>query len=403
MSGDDAPKPRVALIDYETVAHNPVGSVHREVVAGLCDDIDFVVFATRFDNPRPDRVRWARIPAIRRPLILLFLTFHVSVAVRLLWERAVRRHRFDVIQSIESASLVADVVHAQFCHRWFLHRLWRNSRAPGWRGLVRGLFERAAALLEPAVFSRAQLVVAPSAGTVRALVEEFPGVAPKARLAYNGIDLQRHARPVDLDLAVLRHQLGLAPERLVLVFVALGHFERKGLPLVLDALEGATGVDLVVVGGTEVATAPYRRLAAERLPGRAHFVGFTSDVRPYLWAADAFVLPSSFEGFPFVALEAAAAGLPLLCTAVNGVEEILVDGVTGYRLERSAASVAQAIARLAALDEEARQEMARQSASSVQRFSTESMVAAWRAVYEERFEQQRWGRGASCERHRQRG
>jgi glycosyltransferase involved in cell wall biosynthesis len=366
------------------VSTNPVGKVHRHVVEALCDDIDFVVFAVRFDNPCPDRVRWARVPALRRPLVLLFLTFHLSVALRYLWERVIRRARFDAVQSIESASILGGIVHAQFCHRWFLRHQWRASRPSGARGVVRGVFERLAAAAEPLVFSRARSVVAPSQGAARALVETFPALGERIRIAYNGIDLPGHRRPDDLEVDDVRRRLGLPTGRPLLVFVSLGHFERKGLPLVLAAMGRLTEVDLVVVGGTEQALAPYRRqVSTGGLAGRVHFAGFSDDVRPYLWAADGFVLPSSFEGFPFVALEAAAAGLPLLVTPVNGVEEILVDGVTGYLLERDVGGVTSGIARFLASTPGEWREMGDRSRASVERFSLESMVSGWRAVYAE--------------------
>ena len=46
--------------------------------------------------------------------------------------------------------------------------------------------------------------------------------------------------------------------------------------------------------------------------------------------ADAFVLPSSYETFSLVTFEAAASGLPILATPVNGVRELIEDGRNGF-------------------------------------------------------------------------
>ncbi|MEZ5261396.1 MAG: glycosyltransferase family 4 protein [Acidimicrobiales bacterium] len=380
-----AARPTLAIIDYETVPTNPVGSVHRRVIAALADRYDITVFSVRFDNPRPDRVRWVRVPAVRRPLLALFCSFHLMVLLRYGWER-LRRHRFDVVQSIESFSLLGAVVHAQFCHRFFVDHAELGSWAPGYRGWVRQVFERAAGLLEPLAFRRAALIVVPSLGAGRSITEYHPSAAAKLRLAYNGVDLNRFVAPPRFDAVACRRELGVPGSACVLVFVALGHFERKGLPVVLDAMQqlGDPVVHLLVVGGTAQATAPYRRrVGACGLEDRVHFCGAVDDVRPFLWCADAFVLPSSYEGFPLVALEAAAAGLPLLATPVNGVEEILVDGDTGLVLDRDATGVADVLRRFLALEPAARRSMGRAARRAVERYSDEAMVAAWSRAYDE--------------------
>ena len=57
--------------------------------------------------------------------------------------------------------------------------------------------------------------------------------------------------------------------------------------------------------------------------------GFRDDLDSLLPAADLVVLPSFTEGLPNVALEAAAAGVPVVATAVGGTPEVVADGVTG--------------------------------------------------------------------------
>lgn len=59
------------------------------------------------------------------------------------------------------------------------------------------------------------------------------------------------------------------------------------------------------------------------------FVGYQTDVRPYLLAADALVFPSYREGFPNVVMQAGAMGLPSIVTDINGCNEIIVDGTNG--------------------------------------------------------------------------
>ena len=172
----------------------------------------------------------------------------------------------------------------------------------------------------------------------------------------------------------------------MLLFVALGHFERKGLPLVLESLRNLNdlAVRLIVVGGLPDLISEYRRRAsALGLASRVRFEGMQSDLRRYYWAADAFVFPSCYEVFPLVALEAAAAGLPLLVTHLNGVEEMLADRQNGLLLERSVAGVTAGIQQWLELGDGERSSMRRLARQSAQRYSVDRFVAAWRIFYEE--------------------
>jgi glycosyltransferase involved in cell wall biosynthesis len=63
--------------------------------------------------------------------------------------------------------------------------------------------------------------------------------------------------------------------------------------------------------------------------GHVFLEGFQADVRPYLSAADAFVLTSHIEGLPFSVLEAMSCGLPCVVTNVGGNAEAVVHGVNG--------------------------------------------------------------------------
>ena len=59
------------------------------------------------------------------------------------------------------------------------------------------------------------------------------------------------------------------------------------------------------------------------------FLGMRSDVPDLLQMADVFALPSLWEGLPIALLEAMGAGLPVIATRVEGVEEMIVDGENG--------------------------------------------------------------------------
>jgi glycosyltransferase involved in cell wall biosynthesis len=104
---------------------------------------------------------------------------------------------------------------------------------------------------------------------------------------------------------------------------------QKGYDVLLQSL-----ADLPDVGAVIVGDGPERLrleiLAAELgVAERVEFLGRRADARDFLTAFDVFVLPSRFEGFPLVLLEAMLARLPVVATDVGSVTEAVRDGVTG--------------------------------------------------------------------------
>src|SRR5207249_2641091 len=73
-----------------------------------------------------------------------------------------------------------------------------------------------------------------------------------------------------------------------------------------------------------------RRVAELGLTGRVVLPGFRTDLDQLIGGADVVVLPSYTEGLPNVALEASAAGVPIVATAVGGTPEVIAEGATGF-------------------------------------------------------------------------
>jgi glycosyltransferase involved in cell wall biosynthesis len=188
-------------------------------------------------------------------------------------------------------------------------------------------------------------VVTLSAEETRRLTETYGRVAAPVTVIPNGVDLDRFRPPTVDERARARAGLGVGDETDVVVFI--GHeFDRKGLPLVLDALAdpGLTDVELVVIGGTPDEVRHGERLATHRgVASRVRFLGIRSDPAPLLWAADAFVLPSAYESSGLVFLEALAAGLPVVASRVGVAPERIVDGRNGQLVERTGPDVARGL------------------------------------------------------------
>jgi glycosyltransferase involved in cell wall biosynthesis len=113
--------------------------------------------------------------------------------------------------------------------------------------------------------------------------------------------------------------------------------------------------------------------------GIIEYLGTTDDVRPFVAAASAIVLPSYREGLPRSLLEAAAMARPLIATDAPGCRDVVEDGVNGYLCSvRDAGSLADAMRRLAELPSSDRVEMGRSARAKVQeRFSEKFVVDAY--------------------------
>jgi glycosyltransferase involved in cell wall biosynthesis len=286
---------------------------------------------------------------------------------------------------IESNFSSADISYVHFCHSHYLrrvHHAWSGSMV---RSLFRWLDHWLHAWGERSIYKRVPYFVVPSAGLKLEIEREYPFTKGRIGVIHNPLDLRTFEAPPQFERDSLREALSIQPGDCGLVFVALGHFERKGLPALLQALSdvNARQLKLVVVGGTRDALAAYRDLAARLgLAANINFVGAQRDVRPYLWAADAFVLPSSYETFSLVTYEAAAAALPMLVAPTSGIEDILVDGGNGISIGTRPSDIAAPLRRFLRLSPEQRRQMGQRAREAVQRYSTASFVSSWRAVYE---------------------
>jgi len=158
----------------------------------------------------------------------------------------------------------------------------------------------------------------------------------KTVLLGNGVDLDRFRPPDDAGVrARIRSELGIPADAVVVGTVGRLVWE-KGFGELFEAAErvGAhhPAVVFVVVGADDPQKAdsltPDDLVAAGRR-GRLVFTGARDDIEDLYPAFDLFVLPSHREGFPRAAMEAAAAGLPVIATDIRGCRQAVSHGDTG--------------------------------------------------------------------------
>lgn len=147
-----------------------------------------------------------------------------------------------------------------------------------------------------------------------------------------GIDLDRF-NPGDSDVKVEARKLRKDD---VFTFVFVGRLVGdKGINELVEAFEKLNkeipNTRLLLVGPEEQDLDPLKPTTLKKIQSieAIEAVGSQKDVRPWLVASDAFILPSYREGFPNVVIEAGAMGLPSIVTDINGSREIVMEGENG--------------------------------------------------------------------------
>jgi glycosyltransferase involved in cell wall biosynthesis len=188
---------------------------------------------------------------------------------------------------------------------------------------------------------RYRMFVAVSARVAAELQHHYRVPAARIRIIPNGIDVDRF-RPDSSAGRSVRREFGIPAAAKLLLFV--GHeFRRKGLAHLIEALERlGPDVWLLVVGSES--PDPFRKIAV-RSGNRIIFAGPRNDMPAVYAAADAFVLPTAYETFSLVCMEAMAAGVPVFATRVGGIEDYLEDGINGYAVAPDGEDIATKIRR----------------------------------------------------------
>lgn len=163
-------------------------------------------------------------------------------------------------------------------------------------------------------------------------IETFPNAYDSSRFSEK---IRAENRPT------MREEYAFEESDVVFSFVCMGHYERKGYWLALEALsilrkDGEKQVKFLVIGGQPETLEKLRRDTALKYSDYEEWVTYTgmvSEVEKALSASDGFLFPSYSEAFSLVEIEASLLGLPLYLTPHHGSEMILEEGKNGRFLD----------------------------------------------------------------------
>ncbi len=322
----------------------------------------------------------AELDAARIPVVLIKKKSKFDVAFLIRLTRFLRKHRPDVIQ----AYLNTPNFWARLAGRLAGIRFILTSERSGDVGhsFVRVVLER---VLQH--FSH--LIIANSESVKSVLLQQI-GVPPdKIRVIYNGVDVPKFSTAADSELERLRCRFALGDQDFVVTLPGRLAAEKNHMCLVkaVECLGSVRDRIKVLFVGNELDQALKQRLIAairhRSLSDHFIFAGRQDNMAAIYALSDVVVLPSLWESFPNVLLEAMAASRPVIASNISDNRKIIEHGVNGFLFasndERELANC------LDALVNSSRERLARMGEAGLviaqSRYSIEEMVHSYQTIY----------------------
>jgi glycosyltransferase involved in cell wall biosynthesis len=318
----------------------------NEVAERLSDRHEVHLFARKVEDLDLSSIRWRKMPGIPWPEVADFVTYHYLADLR------IRRSSFDIIHSIGANARGANVItiqNIQPAKRVLLADWAAAERVSFARKMTRQLYLGLTTKAEMKMYRdragrRPPLFLPVSRGVQRDLLAYYDiGKAP-VRIIPNAADTARFKPGSPEERKRWRYQNRIPESDVLAVFVG-GEWRRKGLDLAIQALGRLqrNNVRLLILG-KDAEQARFEAIASEAgVRERVNFLGFRNDVPDALAASDVFLFPSWYEAFSLATIEAAACGLPILATKINGTEDFVEPGETGFFIEHDPEQIARVL------------------------------------------------------------
>ena len=321
----------------------------NEVAERLAERHEVHLFARKAQDLELANIRWHRMPGIPWPEIADFVTYHLLASFR------IRPGSFDIIHSIGANAAAANVItiqNIQPAKRIFLEQQAASEKISFARKMTRRLYLNVTTRAEASMYSKRRDRPAPmflpvSGGVQRDLSAHYDIGNSLVRIIPNAADVDRFKPATQLQRVEWRRRNGIGESDTVAVFVG-GEWRRKGLDLAIQAMGQLPQKDVkLLVLGKDAEQERFEELVLEAgVRERVLFMGFRNDVADAMAASDIFLFPSWYEAFSLATIEAAACGLPIVASRINGAEDFVVPGETGHFIEHDPKQIAGVLAPL---------------------------------------------------------
>ena len=348
----------------------------RELTERVAADrrYDVHVFANKWGS-RSDRITFHKVPFISFPKFLTTISFAWFA------NRKIAKMNFDIIHTHER------IFHADiFTMHSVPHRFWvKEVRRKGM-----SLFDYGTSWVEKRMINngKCRMFLPVSGLTKEKFLQEFSVDPGKVRVIHPGVDIDNYNR-LDRNICreEIRRRFGIDDRDTAILFVSM-NFELKGLDTLMAAMAMAKSnylsgsLKLLVVGkGNEK---KYGRLAQKLgIEEDIIFAGVWKDnIEQIYFASDIFALPSGFDTFGMVVLEAMSASLPVIISGNVGAKDLVRDGINGFVVEKEDISLISAKID-SMLDNKKRQDMANEAYKVATQNTWDRMAERVLKIYDE--------------------
>jgi glycosyltransferase involved in cell wall biosynthesis len=322
------------------------------------------------------------LPYLRLPALTREVSPRHDLAAVLALRRLIRRERPDVLHTHTSkagttgrvAALLAGNARPRVVHTFHGHVL---------SGYFDTRRERVFRLIERGLAHATDRIVAVSEQVRDDLIRFRVAPPEKIAVVQYGFDLDARVQTSPEMARQKRAAAGLSATDFVVGWAGRLSEIKRPLDLVRVAAK-VDGSRLLLAGDGELRSAVEQLAAELGLTDRVRLLGYVDDIGSWYGAFDAFLLTSANEGAPVVAIEALAAGVPVVATDAGGTRNVVDDGETGYLAPVGALdTLAELLERLRD-DPALRARLGATGAVRMrERFSTQRMADGFDAVYAE--------------------
>ena len=368
--------------------YNPYGGAERfieRLIPRLAQrNIDTTILTEQWEKNSAE-AKVITVPVSGMSRAARFRSFNSQVTAQLAQQSA-QGSGFDLIQSHERI-LGADIYRlGDGVHAAWVSRMQKESS--GLRAFWLGMdsFHRAVMQTESAMARDPNLHFVANSSLVQQELQDLLAV-PEDRITLipNGVDTQRFAPAMPSQKASARDELAqatglvIAPESLMVAVVGSG-FSRKGIFLLIEACARLKECVLLICGKDKESAKAQSLIARLGAADRIALTGPLEDVRPLLWAADVFSLPSLYDPSSNAVLEALSCSVPVIVTQDVGMAWEITDADAGLICERSVASLMQALRKCE--DEDRLRKMAYQARAFALRYDQGLIIEQWLNFYQ---------------------
>ncbi|MFH1480451.1 MAG: glycosyltransferase family 4 protein [Pseudomonadota bacterium] len=302
------------------------------------EDFEIHVLANRWYNENP-LIRFHKIPIIRYPRIMRPVIFAFLV------KKEIEKSHFDLIHAHDRIFRMDILTMHGIPHKTWVKKVRHKHLS---------LFDRTTSWVEKrGINGHYCPVVLPVSELVREELQKLYDIPEsKIKVVHPGVSAERFSFfNKEACRNAIRRKYGFLLNDLVILFVSM-NFEVKRLDLLIKGMAALVNHDkrchpvkLLVVGKGN--KSKYLQIARNfGVADRIAFCGITHEVEKYYLASDLFVMPSSYDTFGLVVLEAMMAGLPVIITENVGAKDLVRSGVHGFVLkdDPSPSDIAEKIA-----------------------------------------------------------